>query len=358
MTGLTIDELAIPATLDGPGGADFVEMTRVRNEIEADAAGNYDLAVRPAELLPLWRAQKYEPKRLFLGRVGGRIVARAIIETNREPASRTAWVTVEVLRDFRRRGIGAALYERLEAIAGELGTAVLQSYVMQGAYDSVERIVAPTGYGSVPRESPATRFLLARDFRLEQVARVSRLELPIDRERIERALGVAVASTGDDYRLVEWVGRTPEDRLDQLALLRGRMATDAPNAGLEPDNSPWTADRVLSEDEALESSPRTRLTVLAEHAPTGEAAGYTELEVPPEPARAISQGDTLVVQEHRGRRLGMALKLANLLRVDERWPGHPSVITFNAEENRHMLQVNEAIGFVPWGYEGAWRKEL
>jgi hypothetical protein len=52
------------------------------------------------------------------------------------------------------------------------------------------------------------------------------------------------------------------------------------------------------------------------------------------------------------------LKLANLAELQKRMPGHPAVITFNAEENRHMLDVNEAVGFVPIGYEGAWRRDL
>ena len=92
--------------------------------------------------------------------------------------------------------------------------------------------------------------------------------------------------------------------------------------------------------------------------PSGRLVGYSSLSVPPERHRAVSQEDTLVIREHRGHALGMLLKVANLARLQQERPGHPSVITFNAEENRHMLSVNEAVGFVPMGYEGAWRKAL
>ena len=92
--------------------------------------------------------------------------------------------------------------------------------------------------------------------------------------------------------------------------------------------------------------------------PTGAVAGFTELSVPPQVGRAVSQEDTIVLKDHRGHRLGMLMKLANLQYLEEAAPGHPSVTTFNAEENRHMLDVNEAIGFVPVGYEGSWKKVL
>ena len=75
-------------------------------------------------------------------------------------------------------------------------------------------------------------------------------------------------------------------------------------------------------------------------------------------ARAASQDDTLVLREHRGHALGMLLKLENLALLERDFPGHPSVITWNADENRHMLAVNEALGFTPMAYEGAWRLDL
>ena len=356
MTAVSIGELAIPASIDAPGAEDFIEMTRVRNRVGAEVSGNFDLAVRPDELLPSWLAQDFEKKRMLVARVDGRIVARAVIEL--PTGTPVAWITVEVLSRFRCRGIGSQLYDRLEAVAAAAGHTVLQGFVVQGASDSVERIVAPTGFGSVPRDDDASRFLTARGFTLEQVARMSRLGLPVDRSALRRRFVRAAADAGVDYTVCYWSGRTPPDRLLQVADLRGRLSTDAPQGGLEPDTSPWTVDRVRAEDDNLEASPRTRLTALVEFQPTGEAAGYTELDVPAERARAVTQGDTIVLQEHRGHRLGMLLKTANLLRLGEVSPGHPSVLSFTAEENRHMLRVNDSLGFVPWGYEGAWKKVL
>ena len=352
----TIDELAIPASIGAPEASDFVEMTRVRNRVGAEIAGNYDLAVRPDELLPAWLAQDFDEKRMLVARVDGRIVARAVAELPR--GTTVVWAAVEVLRRFRKRGIGGALYERIEAIAAAAGRSVVQGFVLQGASDSVERIVAPTGFGSVPRDDDATRFLLARAFTLEQVARMGRLELPADPGVLARFVDRATVDAGQGYRLHHWTGRTPLEHLGRVARLRARLARDAPQGGLEPDTSPWTADRVRAEDDVLQSSPRVRVTALAEHLPTGEAAGYTELHSPAERARAVVQGDTIVLQEHRGHRLGMLLKAANLLRLEEVRPGHPSVVSFTAEENRHMLQLNDALGFAPWGYQGAWKKVL
>jgi hypothetical protein len=82
------------------------------------------------------------------------------------------------------------------------------------------------------------------------------------------------------------------------------------------------------------------------------------LSVPQQKTRSVDQYATLVLREHRGHRLGMLLKVGNLVHLARERPGHPSVITFNAEENRHMLDTNEALGFVAIAHEGAWRKDL
>ena len=135
-----------------------------------------------------------------------------------------------------------------------------------------------------------------------------------------------------------------------------RMSTDAPTAGIEEPEDVWSVKRLVTYEDAEAASPRTTVTAAVEHRPTHRLAGFTELSVPAELNRPVVQEDTLVLKEHRGHRLGLLLKAANLLHLARVRPGHPSVITFNAEENRPMLDVNEAIGFVPMGYEGAWKR--
>ena len=74
--------------------------------------------------------------------------------------------------------------------------------------------------------------------------------------------------------------------------------------------------------------------------------------------RPVAQRDTLVLSEHRGNRLGMLIKIDNIQALTESHPGHPAITTGNAEENRYMLSVNEAVGFTALAYESAWRKVL
>ena len=129
-----------------------------------------------------------------------------------------------------------------------------------------------------------------------------------------------------------------------------------PSAGLGEPLDVWSAERFASKEALLLDAPMQLVTAAALHEPSGTLAGFTRLSAPNNLAQAVGQWDTIVLREHRGHRLGMLLKVANLQLLDERAPGHPSVLTWNAEENRPMLAVNEAMGFTPTRYNGEWQK--
>ena len=351
----SIDELVIPADLDPPAAADFIEMVQARNAIEQAILGNDGLAVTPEELLPAFTSP-FEPRRVFVARVDGAVVGRGILHTPLPAGSRSSWVVAEVLPEYRRRGIGSRLFERVEALALQSGRPVLQAQALHGAAAGGERLPSPTGFGDLPMTDPGVQFLLHRGYRLEQVDRISFLTLPVDREALQRITAAGAARVAPEYRLVGWSGRTPADRTDDLLTLHTRMSVDAPFAGLDIDEDPWTAARLERDEASFEGTGRQRLTAAVEHLATGRLVGFSQLTVPDDRSRPAQQEDTLVLTGHRGHGLGMLMKAANILALTALTPPPPLVVTFNAEENRHMLDVNEALGFRPAGRAAGWRK--
>ena len=78
------------------------------------------------------------------------------------------------------------------------------------------------------------------------------------------------------------------------------------------------------------------------HEPTGAMVAFNELMVQDALDGVTHQWGTLVVTEHRGRRLGTLAKCANLLRWRDIAPRSTRISTFNAEENAHMLARQSA----------------
>ena len=352
---ITIRPVAFPAEATGPGSEDYVAAMTARNAVYAEIAGNHDEDMTPEELLPLMR-QSTNRKRWWVIEVDGAVVGRVIHDTALEADSRSTNVETLLLRSCWGRGIGSAAHEILLDATRAEGRDFMQTWAEHPADATVEQVEAPTGFGSIPLDHTA-RFLLRHGYVLEQIERRSVLDLTAVPDTVPPLLEAAQrAAIG--YRVLQWTGDTPQEYVDGLARMKNRMSTDAPAAGMDVEEEHWDEARIAEQDENLSDSGLFRLVTAAQHAETGELCAYTELSIRRDHTAASDQGDTLVLREHRGHRLGMLIKCAGLLRWRDLMPLSPRVLTWNAEENRPMLDVNEAIGFTPAAYIGAWQLTL
>jgi len=73
---------------------------------------------------------------------------------------------------------------------------------------------------------------------------------------------------------------------------------------------------------------------------------------------SVWQHDTLVMREHRGHGLGMAVKLANLAALVDSYPHARIVSTWNAVENKHMIAINDELGHIVEAGSTTWLKHL
>lgn len=353
--GLELRPLHIPARIDDPDAADFREMVRVRNLVYAEISGHDDDAMTPAELLPMYQPRAEMTRFWWIVVDDGAVVGRVGLDLPREEGARTGSWLIELRRSAWGRGIGRAAIAEIERIARAHQRSVLQSWAEHPAAEG-DRIYAPTGFGSVPRDH-AARFLLASGCTLEQVVRVSALDLHGIRPHLEKLLAGAEAEAAG-YRIVQWTLPTPDEFVDAFAWMKSRMVTDAPSAGLEVDEEVWDAARLRRYEADYLDAGRHLLVTAAQHVDSGELVAFNELAIGTDRSKATSQEDTLVTSTHRGHRLGMLVKCAGLLSWLDIAPESPRVLTYNAEENRPMLSINEAIGFAPISYEGVWKKVL
>ncbi|MBT2485692.1 MULTISPECIES: GNAT family N-acetyltransferase [unclassified Microbacterium] len=352
----TLHPLVLPARADAADAGEFRELARVRNVVYREVTGRAEQDLTPEALLPLLRSRKERTTYVWAVRLGGDIVGRAVVDVPNEEGSRVVIASVELRPSVWGRGIGSAVLPHLEAVARRHGRSVMQNWTEQPP-SAGPRLEAPTGFGSVPEDHVA-RFLRRHGFHLEQVARVSHLELSAATLRRTGRLLAQAKAESRDYRVVQWRVPTPQDRAAGYAWLKSRMSTDAPSAGLETDEEAWDVARLTDAERRSAEMGRTVLVTAAEHITSGELSAFTELAIGPDPHAVSHQDDTLVLTEHRGHRLGLLVKCVSLLSWAEMVPESPRVVTYNAEENRPMLAINEALGFTPTAYEGAWKKEL
>lgn len=359
---IDIRSLTLPARWDeqSENGADFrvaSDHAQRRND-ERHGAGVSWLS--PEERLAAWQSSDAELHIRRLAFHGERIVGASslwlpLVEST-ETADHMLAVESSVPADDRR-ALVEALVDDAERLAREHGRTTLMGSSPAAASGTV---TATTGFGGVEPDEPEAAAMLARGYALEQVYRMSVAdvrELELDTRWADASARAAEAG----YETIAWSGPTPAEHRAAMCSLHERMSTDAPLGGLALEPEVWSDERLATFERSKTAGGRTMRTVVARHVTTGELAGFTSLFVG---AVLVGGGDdvarqhdTIVTREHCGHALGMLLKLANLVELRDHHPTHPRVSTMNAEENRHMLAVNEATGFMPVDYEAVWQRK-
>lgn len=268
---------------------------------------------------------------------------------------RLADINWTVRSDRRGEGVGTALLQACRQVAAEHHRSILTSFTWEprDRPDGAQVVAARTGAGAVDINSRESRFLLAAQFQLNQVERISRMELAPGAE-LSRLRDEVRARTSPEYETLIVPGPTPDHLIDDAAALRVAMSTDVPHGELDLEPEAWDAARVRASDAEVEAADREQLQTLVRHIPSGRLVAFTRLFKDRTVDRVAHQWETLVVAAHRGHGLGMLCKVVNHAAVANHWPTVTSLITGNASENRHMLGINIALGYQPYARVGFW----
>ncbi|MDT9591849.1 GNAT family N-acetyltransferase [Nocardioides zeae] len=235
-----------------------------------------------------------------------------------------------VLPEHRRRGVGAALLAAQERIATDLGRSRVFASVHRGP-----------GEGGVDLGGEA--FARSHGYAVGLVDLQSRLDLPVD-PRLLDALAEAAAPHHEAYSLRTFSGPVPDEFVASYAQLDAIVDVEAPTGDLEIEPQDAEVSTWRGKEAQSRAQGRTNVSTAALDA-DGEVVALTELWRSSEPDARLQQWSTIVRRDHRGHRLGVALKVANLRRAAEVWPDAAQVVTWNAEDNVNMLEVNRAMGF-------------
>lgn len=358
-----VEQLWIPDSVDAEDAADFLAAVEVGRKVRMQTWGSDDLAYSPEEKL-LELADPYERQVILVARVDGRIVGTADIALPLTENLDVAEFTLDILPEYQRRGVGRRLLEAAEHFAKSEGrTRILVDTNHPGATldeFSQAQLVPEAGQGFVPLGSREVDFARRTGYTLEHIEQFSSCSLPLDTKLVADLTAEAEEANAGRYRLHHWTDRCPDEWLEAVAVLENQAGADldADLEGAADQGLVFDGDMLREAEEVSLAQGRRTVVTAVEEIASGSLVGLTTITVLARRPDVVFQDDTSVLDQHRGHKLGLLIKVANMVRLAEQFPDARVIYTWNAPENRYLLTVNRQLGFTTAGVTGIWLKEL
>ncbi len=205
-------------------------------------------------------------------------------------------------------------------------------------------------------DHPYRRFAERHGFVLANTQVERRLALPVT-DSLLTALAAQAAGRHRGYTLCTVVGPIPADLAQGYCDVNNRLALDAPGGDLHVEQGRRTPQILADQDQEIREQGRTRVTTVALDSAAAVVA-LTCAVVTSAREPHVDQWSTIVRADNRGHRLGVAIKVAQVATIQQRFPAKRFITTTNAETNAHMVAVNEALGFEPFALEGEFQRIL
>lgn len=281
----------------------------------------------PTSLAELrWADATYPGGVRFLARLEGRPVGAASVGRIyvHEPSFERYWLTVHVLPDARRHGLGTALWTTGSAAAREAGKTGLQTAVSEVQADGVA-------------------FLTHRGFEITGRDKLVRLDL--------RGLEPPIVQPPSGIELTTFTDRPDlEAGLHAVAL--------AAYADIPVTDTPLAAgslEEFRARDVQHDGIPPEALAIAVD-ATTGSVAGWASLMFVPGSTTVAWHHMTAVARAWRGRGVATALKRATIAWAIRH--GLEALETGNDEANVPMRAINAHLGYRPMPDELSLRGPL
>lgn len=247
-------------------------------------------------------------------------------------------LSIEVLPEFRRRGIGREALRLLLPFAKKHQRRLLLAF-------------------SSDRIPEADLFLERLGARRGLQTRINQLDISgLDRGLVQRWLEQSEPMKSK-FEVGLWDGRYPDDYIDAIAALFQDVAKDSPRDNLDMEDMKFTPEIMRQMEQGMFARGDLRWTMYLTDRTNTKLAGLTEIMWNPNRNMIVNQGFTGVYPQYRNMGLGRWLKAEMMNKILHEHPEVKFIRTTNANSNAPMLKINVEMGFKPYIANTIWQVE-